>query len=265
MGEQEEETLKLLGLSNIQARVYLALIKSGISSAKNLSKITNVARPDIYRIMANFQNIGIAQRTITNPIMFEATQVDQALNGLAEYKLKETEDLQKKTQSLIEILAKTHPTKNGLPPQEPEIYVLPASKIAVQKRKELILNSKQTIDIINSWKRYKYYLGFNDLTKRMVRKGVKFRIIVEIPTKMRILKEQQEALEILRENSSTLKYIKHVPSVIMSIYDNKQVLLSMSEKAGPYDTPLLWSNNPSILSMAKVYFENLWQSVEEKV
>lgn len=76
MAQKKEETLKLLGFSPIQARVYLTLIRSGRSSAKALSKYANVARPDIYRIMIDFQKLGIAQKTITTPIMFEATPIE---------------------------------------------------------------------------------------------------------------------------------------------------------------------------------------------
>jgi sugar-specific transcriptional regulator TrmB len=211
--------------------------------------------------MANLQTIGIAQRAITSPLMFEATPIEQALNSLVECKQDETENLKKMTKSLIRTLEKTQTAKIGQLQPEPEMYLIPATKLAVEKRKEIILNAEHSIDIINSWKRYKFFLGFNELTRKMVNQGVKFRFIVEVPTKMRTHREQQEALEILKENGSELKYIKHVPSAIISIYDNRETLIAMSQNAGPYDTPVLWSNNKSIVAMAKSYFENLWQNL----
>jgi len=62
MVQEKEETLKLLGLSPTQAHVYLTLIKSGKTSAKNLAKQSEVACPDIYgqkqrkRLMATQQS-----------------------------------------------------------------------------------------------------------------------------------------------------------------------------------------------------------------
>ena len=97
MAQEQEETLKRLGLSGIQARVYLTLIRSGRSSAKTLSKQSNVARPDIYRIMTHFQQLGIAQKSITTPVMFEATPIEHALSGLVENKVEEIKKVRKKT------------------------------------------------------------------------------------------------------------------------------------------------------------------------
>ncbi len=265
LAEHEEETLKLLGLSHIQAKVYLGLIRSGASSAKTLSKCTDVARPDIYRIMTNFQKLGIAQRTITNPVMFEATPIEQALNILIDYRIKETKNLQKKTQNLIQQLKPIQmQNPKNYPQSEPDLFLMPATRLAIQKRKELIQNAHYSIDIINTWKRYKFFLEFNGLTKKMVKKGIKFRILVEMPEKMKLLPEHQEALKILKENSSSLRYIHTTPSAVVSIYDGKEVLLSMSENAGPHDSPLLWSNNNSIVSMANSYFEKLWKTSTEE-
>jgi sugar-specific transcriptional regulator TrmB len=265
VAQAKEETLKLLGFSPIQARVYLTLIRSGRSSARTLSKNANVARPDIYRIMIDFQKLGIAQKTITTPIMFEATPIEQALTTLIDHKVKETKDIKIKTKNLIQEL-KQKKYYNLFPEVESDLSLIPATKIALQKRKELIQNAQFDIDIISSWQHYKFLLkfNFNELTKKAVQRGVKFRVIIETPEKMKFPLEHQEALQILMENSSVLRYMPTSPSAILSIYDNKEVLLSMLPNAGPHNSPLLWSNNNSIVSMAKIYFENLWETAAEE-
>lgn len=265
MAEEKEETLKGLGLSGIQARVYLTLIRSGRSSAKTLSKQSNVARPDIYRIMTHLQRLGIAQKIITTPVMFEATQIEQALSGLVENKVEEIEKVRKKTQSLIqELKHKQNHKKFG--EDEPNLFLIPATKMALHKRKELIENSKSSINVISSWKHYKVLLNsnFNELTRKAIDKGVKFRLIIEKPKKLKLPTEHHEALRILENNGSSLKFVEINPLNIISIYDNKEVLILMSEQVDSYDAPLLWSNNSSIVSMANSYFENLWGNAKEE-
>ena len=265
MAQEQEETLKRLGLSAIQAQVYLTLIRSGRSSAKTLSKHSNVARPDIYRIMAHFQQLGIAQKVITTPVMFEATPIEHALSGLVDNKVEEIRKVRKKTRNLIQELKhkQNHSTVGKV---EPNLFLIPATKIALYKRKELIENAKSSINVISSWKHYKFLLNsnFNELTQKAIDRGVKFRLIIETPKKLKLPIEHHEALRILENNGSSLKFAEINPLNIISIYDNKEVLILMSEQVDSYDPPLLWSNNASIVSLANNYFENLWGNAKEE-
>jgi sugar-specific transcriptional regulator TrmB len=43
--EKHLETLVHLGLTSCQAKVYLAAIQSGTTTAKNISQVTKIARP----------------------------------------------------------------------------------------------------------------------------------------------------------------------------------------------------------------------------
>lgn len=104
MISSNEETLQCLGLSNIQARIYITLVQHGRVSANTLSKQSNVARSEIYRIMAHFQKIGIVQKLIANPVMFEATPIEQALPALLDNKAMELNKVKKQTQDLIRTL-----------------------------------------------------------------------------------------------------------------------------------------------------------------
>jgi sugar-specific transcriptional regulator TrmB len=264
--EQEpEETLKHLGLSGIQARVYLTLIRSGRSSAKMLSKQSGVARPDIYRIMNYLQQLGIVQKIIANPVMFEATPIEHALSGLIDDKVEEIKSVKKKTQSLIRELKLKQNHKNINDSFEPNIFLIPATKIALQKRKELIENAKYSINVISSWRHYKILLNsnFNELTKKAIDRGVKYRLVIETP-KSKLPAEHHEALKILGNNGSSLKFAETNPLNIISIYDNKEVLILMSEQTDTNNSPLLWSNNSSIVSIANCYFENLWKIAKDE-
>ena len=120
--------------------------------------------------------------------------------------------------------------------------------------------------MISSWKHYKFLLNsnFNELTRKAIDRGVKFRLIIEKPKKLKLPIEHHEALRILENNGSSLKFAEINPLNIISIYDNKEVLILMSEQADSYDSPLLWSNNASIVSMANSYFENLWSTAKEE-
>jgi hypothetical protein len=44
----------------------------------------------------------------------------------------------------------------------------------------------------------------------------------------------------------------------MAMYDNKEVFIFTNPVAQLTESPSLWSNLPSLVFMAEVYFESLW-------
>ena len=56
----EVQTLIDLGLTSLQARIYLALYQTGTSEAATISKVTKVARSDVYRTMYKLQQLVMA-------------------------------------------------------------------------------------------------------------------------------------------------------------------------------------------------------------
>ena len=55
-----------------------------------------------------------------------------------------------------------------------------------------------------------------------------------------------------------LKYLNSIPKTVMAIYDSKEVFIFIEPEADLTESPALWSNNSSVVSMAKDCFEILW-------
>ena len=91
MGPQDEvTTLTNMGLTSIQATVYLTLVQLGDSTVKTISKKTNVARPDIYRVMDQLEKISLVERIISAPVKFRATSIEDTLSSLIKRRAEET-------------------------------------------------------------------------------------------------------------------------------------------------------------------------------
>lgn len=61
-----EEMLKKLGLSENEAKVYLAALSMGVSSAASISEYTKIKRPTTYLALDNLTRQGIISETIQN-------------------------------------------------------------------------------------------------------------------------------------------------------------------------------------------------------
>jgi hypothetical protein len=54
------------------------------------------------------------------------------------------------------------------------------------------------------------------------------------------------------------------PKTVLGIYDKKEVFMIIDPKEGLFDSPALWSNSQSLISVVQDYFEILWLTTMEK-
>src|ERR1039458_8159881 len=71
------QMLMNLGLTLLQAKVYLTLAELGKAEVKRISNASNVARPDVYRVISTLEQIGLAEKIITVPTMYKATPIKE--------------------------------------------------------------------------------------------------------------------------------------------------------------------------------------------
>ena len=55
-----------------------------------------------------------------------------------------------------------------------------------------------------------------------------------------------------------IKTIDETPPACIGIYDQKTVLIDTSSETKFVQSPVIWSNNPSVIGMAQIYFESIW-------
>jgi len=81
IGLEDVRILTDLGLTGRQARVYLALLKTGGGKAKAVADVSLVNRQEIYRIIDDLQQLGLVQRKVTTPTTFTATPLADVVKG----------------------------------------------------------------------------------------------------------------------------------------------------------------------------------------
>ena len=99
-----------LGLSERQARVYLALLRAGGGRAQVVSDLTAISRQDIYRLFAELQRLGLARQNLTVPVSYTATPIAQGAQLL----------LERKTEELTTITAKANQLTRNSPKPPPQ-------------------------------------------------------------------------------------------------------------------------------------------------
>jgi sugar-specific transcriptional regulator TrmB len=246
-----------LGLTLVQARVYLALVESGRSRISAIAKISKVARPDIYRTLSKLQELGLVEKIIETPLEYRAIPMNEGLSLLLETKTEQYEKLRSETRILL------HTAKMQKPGKKkhitgPQFVLIPQGKTVIERIKTAIEKAQLSIDLVLSWKRFSHGIAsdFAESIEIAWAKNVKTRFIIESPLKS---KTAEQLIQFCKAKPSCqIRFTRNHPRTVFGIYDKKEVFVIVFSKTGLPGSPALWSNNPSLIALADDYFEKLW-------
>jgi sugar-specific transcriptional regulator TrmB len=257
------QTLTLLGLSFNQARVYIALVRSGMSNAQSISMISKVAREHVYRTMTSLQKLGLVEKIITIPTKYKAIPIHDTVSILTERKIKETSELQARTRRLLRNFKEGN-ARITLQEEEPQFVLIPEKKAGFEKRRNAFENAQKSVDVINSWSRHSSTVYNNaELLNKAMKRGVKIRVITEKPEDENSLLKVEQIFQ--KNPPHKVKYVLTALSAETTIYDKEEVFIDVSVASRYGECPTLWSNNPCLVAIVQDYFEIMWLAALEEI
>lgn len=256
---KDVSTLVKLGLTVNQAKTYLANLKIGPCTAKELAKNAGIAIQDIYRVIPPLQEMGLEERIITKPTKFKANPLRQTIPILIHQKDLEHTNLHKASLKLKNnqiYLAQTKSKEKD----ETKFLIVSGKQSIFEKSNQIIRKATKSICISTLWESGKMgAFRFEKLIRKELKKKVKFRFIINIP------KEQKDnysnmVAKFTKSPFYEVRFIDRDPAkkhVVFSIFDNNDVLFSIKE-APLGESPLLWSNNKQFIELLQNAFEYMW-------
>jgi sugar-specific transcriptional regulator TrmB len=256
--EQFLQTLIKLGLSILEARIYLALCNRQLSTAKELSILTKTAKPDTYRVLNNIQHKGLVEKTIEVPSRFKAVPLEESIVFLLNRKKTEYDDLLGKSELLIRSVKEKAVDEKPLEAIEPHFTMIPQREMIVKRINEAICRSEKNVDIYLSWKRLVngFTSVFIENCERAWKRGVHFRIVVESPQED---VARKQAMQFNKKSPfCSIRFLPGKTKTVTGIYDQKEVFIIVNPEEDILDSPALWSNNQSLITAIQEYFDLLW-------
>jgi sugar-specific transcriptional regulator TrmB len=242
--------LRHLGLTGLQARIYLALARLGVADVKTISRVSNVARQDVSRVMSGLQELGLVENGASSQDVYTAVPLRKGLLFLLQQKAEETDVLQEKTRRLIEAFDED---SVGMAVREACSQFEVTSELSVlhQKASASTNAAQKSQDSILTLAGFKVMLSYGQDVKGALGRGVRLRVVTEEP------ESPQAARDLLRGFEHPLLTVKYIPApvpICMMLFDDKEVQMRMCED----DVPSLWSNNHHIINLSKKYFVEMW-------
>ncbi len=258
------ETLTKLGLTILEAKIYLSLCHQEALTAKELSMVTRTSQPDTYRVLCRLQRKGLIEKIIGYPSQFKAVPLETGLASLLKRKKVEYDNLTQETNTIVRSFKEKISSRKHSEIMNSYFTLIPKEKIIVKRIGEAIKRSKRSVDIILSWKRLIAGITgpFALLSRRAWNRGVEFRIVVEQPEDEKAV---AQALQFCGESSScNIKFLSGKTETVIGIYDKKESFIIVDPEQGLFDSPALWSNNQSLIRVLQEYFNTLWFNAIEK-
>ena len=265
----EIQTFMDLGLTSVQARVYLTLARFGPLKTTSISKQSKIARPDVYRILTKLHDLSLVEQMIETPVRFRAVPIDKGLQALLKKKTQDYEKLKKDSEALL-VSVNLKENAKEIQAADSSFVLIPKKETLVKRQIEIVEETKKSIDLVLSWNRYYYGLEvFDPHYKRAIERKVFVRYILEDPT---VKKLKEEAITTHECDSCKMRFIEGKPKAIFGIYDQKKLMLTVDPVSDtPGGCPSLWTDNQSLISLVQDSFDNLWrrarseQTVLEKI
>jgi sugar-specific transcriptional regulator TrmB len=248
-------TLTNLGLTVAQAKVYLALAKSNNLKANMISKLSGVARSDVYRVINELEEDGFVARIISKPEEFHAVSIDECLCTLMQRRIDKTSQLAHKVRALSEKLRDKDMNEQF---NEKCQFVLLPKRLPIYFRAEKMLSKVQEcICFLGLTRRMTAWLSNYSLqVQEALKRKVDCRIIMPEAAEVQYLKEPYTSL--WKYPHFELRLISRSPSSDFSIWDRKEILITTSVVDSAAPAPSLWSNNNSLVGLTQDYFGCIW-------
>lgn len=142
------DRLKDLGLDELEANVYLALLRNGPSNAGSIISLTEASRGTVYRVLSDLADRGIVTKTLSKPATYRAvepaTLFESSLEEL-ERRREYLELLQERLQGPLETIASNEP-----PPAQPEWNVLEGRSSIYRRVRERCSEASSSIHIFST-------------------------------------------------------------------------------------------------------------------
>ena len=241
-------------MNGSQARTYLTLLTIGTASVREISKASNISRPDAYRAVMRLEQVGLVERVIAIPTKYKSIPVFDALSILLGRKDKENIELQIKAAKLCETYKQDtseEPARN----LGQQYVMIPEGEASSLKLRKIFENSAKSVCIQFSQKML-FPLFLNDQTvEKAVKRNVEVRVLTEKNPPFRIPKS---IIDLSKKKNFKIRYCTDASFVSFAICDNKEALLPLASNTSETTSPAIWSDNPNFIEFAQNYFDTQW-------
>jgi sugar-specific transcriptional regulator TrmB len=248
------EALVELGLTNSEAKVYLATARLGAATATEIAAVAEKERSNAHHLLQRLEQLGLVATTLDSPMKFKPIEPRDAIDHLFELQTVRFKKLEEMKSSTLTSLA---PAAIGTPPNKETFSVVRGRVRTYLRVIGSVTTCESNVSLLmssNGLIRLSRFRNFVQLMGEKAEAGVKFRVVTEITKSnaeyARIMGEMAEVRHVRNQTTNASVYDMKVGSVALSIND------ALEEDIAEHVA--LWSNGASFVKMLESLFDSAW-------
>jgi len=249
--------LKDFGLNSYESKLWIALLSRGVSTAGELSDISNVPRSRTYDVLESLEKKGFIIVKIGKPIKYLAVPPSEVVERVKKKVLEEADQKNKvlsqlkESETLCELSTLHSQGIKLIDPTDRSGSFRGRSKV-YEHLVSLIKKSQSNIALMTSEEglERKYEVILNSL-KKAAKSGVKINISVPKNANKDIVKDMSKIATVKTNNKSNARFC---------LIDNKEILFFLTDDKKihqSYDSAV-WVDAPQFVNYFNTLFEKDW-------
>ncbi|HVN66195.1 MAG TPA: helix-turn-helix domain-containing protein [Methanomicrobiales archaeon] len=261
LGDDAEKLTKF-GLTQNQARIYLAILSLGTTQIEPISKVSAVRREDIYRILPKLYEMGIVERVIGTPTRVRALPVDRALRVLVKNRQealsRESAELDYQVDEFLEYFSPVTGA-TGEDAGREQFVLLDGDPAIGDSVAGLLGRAEDELLVACSGPRASPLMsGFTKVLDSLATKGIRVRVItgesdvLALPLFLKGLRGRELDFRFAGPGGSDGNFL---------VADGKEAVLITSgeeEEGKEARVSSLWTRNASLVTLLRGNFEKAW-------
>jgi sugar-specific transcriptional regulator TrmB len=256
--EEIIEALTSLGLTLVQSKVFTAASVLSCSTIHEISELSKVPRQDIYRVLAELQELSLVEKMVSKPAKFRGLPMKEAVYVLIKRKGTEYDGLRRTSRKLLANL-NNNVEKDYIVNRGYQFFIAKGKEALFKNIRDNLSRSKTSIDIATTNARFiQSQTCMGTLFKKKLLEGVKIRIIAEKPADKRNF--LAEVGDIRFNINLQIRYVTTPLKANVAIFDKEAALVCLNVGEVLLKGPEIYVNNPSFITMFQEYFDNIWKT-----
>lgn len=242
--EKAKNTLKNLGLTEYGAKAYIGLVKSGPTTARDLSEISGVPHSRIYDILSKLENRGWIESQSGRPTRYRAKSPSEVIRL---HKIRQEEKLKEASETIRQELDPLY--EEGGEMEKPDVWTIRGETEILSRIEEMFASAE--IEVLVS---IPYFS--NEFSK--IEEFIPILKTKEVSLKFLTSEENEFTSEIKSYSDLKVKYRKPLFGGGV-IIDGKEALIVLESGGSIFG---IWSDEVGLAKFAEEYFKYLWSDSE---
>jgi len=265
--EKVLRALEELGLTRLDARIYVFLAKKGPKKAKDIDSLLRIAKQQLYPSLKSLQSKGLVNATLERPARFSAVSFEKALDLFAKAKMEEAKSIQRSKDNFLSdwqsILIEKAEDKSA------KFTVIEGRKYVYSKIQQMIQETKSSFSFVStvpSLARADQFGLFDAAFSHPLKSKIRFRFLTEISDKnvnaVKLLLKRTPMGGLNLEGKTPDLGLKLCPRMV--IKDDEEALFFIDHREGGFateqDNVCLWTDCKSLVRAFLTMFEDFWRN-----